>query len=322
MRYSVSSLAIWVGASSLTFGLVSPRLRFGLVSSLPACGILSTNGPKNCRPVPSSQPIATLSIHSGLVFFREIYMAKCWIQRFLLLVLAGASPVHGGNWRRGGGRTSDGSSDERNLPSLWSRTENVAWSGAVRDGSLYADRVGDRVFLSGVDSAEIGSRDVFRPDRRGRKLLWKRDVARGIRQDDRSTYASASPVTDGKQAIFFFGNGDLICFDPAGSQRWRNIQKDYGPFAFNWTFSSSPLLYDGKLYLPVLQRDVPVRGPRPGRPREPVVLAGPRSGKRQDPLGCPRPEARPRRNRGKRSARRSHSPTTAATKCCSPAGTR
>jgi outer membrane protein assembly factor BamB len=116
------------------------------------------------------------------------------------------------------------------------------------------------VFLSGVDSAEDRLQAMCF-DRIGGKLLWKRDVARGIRQDDKSTYASASPVTDGKKAIFFFGNGDLICFDPAGSQRWaRNIQKDYGPFAFNWTFSSSPLLYEGKLYLQVLQRDVPVRG--------------------------------------------------------------
>ncbi len=68
-------------------------------------------------------------------------------------------------------------------------------------------------------------------------------------------------MTDGKIAIFFYGNGDLVCFDADGTRRWaRNVQKDYGPFAFFWTFSSSPLLYDGKLYLQVLQRDVPVRG--------------------------------------------------------------
>jgi outer membrane protein assembly factor BamB len=44
-----------------------------------------------------------------------------------------------------------------------------------------------------------------------------------------------------------------------GSTRWRrNIQKDFGTFAFQWTFSSSPTLYGGKLYLPVLQRNVAV----------------------------------------------------------------
>ncbi|MDB4746119.1 PQQ-binding-like beta-propeller repeat protein, partial [Verrucomicrobia bacterium] len=40
----------------------------------------------------------------------------------------------------------------------------------------------------------------------------------------------------------------------------RNIQKEEGDFAFQWTFSSSPLLYEGKLYLQVLQRDTPVHG--------------------------------------------------------------
>jgi outer membrane protein assembly factor BamB len=85
-------------------------------------------------------------------------------------------------------------------------------------------------------------------------------VAKGIRQDARSTYASASPVTDGRMAIFFYGNGDLVCFDADGNRRWaRNVQKDFGQFAFGWTFSSSPLLFQGKLYLQVLQRDVPVR---------------------------------------------------------------
>ena len=53
----------------------------------------------------------------------------------------------------------------------------------------------------------------------------------------------------------------LAAFDLDGKKLWkRDIVKDYGEFAFGWTFSSSPLLYDGRLYLQVLQRDVPARG--------------------------------------------------------------
>jgi outer membrane protein assembly factor BamB len=82
-------------------------------------------------------------------------------------------------------------------------------------------------------------------------------------------------VTDGKRVWFFYGTGDLVCFDPAGKELWtRNIQKDYGQFAFQWTFSSSPVLYDGRLYLQVLQRNVPVQGRgRTDGPNESYLLA-------------------------------------------------
>ena len=98
-------------------------------------------------------------------------------------------------------------------------------------------------------------------DRVSGKLLWSHDVAKGVRQDSRSNKASSSPATDGKLVVFFYGSGDLVCFDLDGGRRWaRNIQQDYGPLAFFWTFGGSPLLYEGKLYLQVLQRDVPVDG--------------------------------------------------------------
>ena len=69
----------------------------------------------------------------------------------------------------------------------------------------------------------------------------------------------------------------LFAFDHAGKELWsRSITKDYGDFAFQWTFSASPLLYAGKLYVQVLQRDVPVHGR--GRqlfvPRDLAVVVG------------------------------------------------
>jgi outer membrane protein assembly factor BamB len=118
----------------------------------------------------------------------------------------------------------------------------------------------DRVFLSGADAAQ-DTLQAMCVDRKSRKVLWQHDVAKGIRKDYRSNFASSSPVTDGRVAIFFYGNGDLVCYGLDGQRRWaRNTQEDYGPFAFLWTFSSTPLLWDGKLYVQVLQRDEPVEG--------------------------------------------------------------
>ncbi len=181
------------------------------------------------------------------------------IAAFLLLLAA--SPLRAGNWPQWRGPHFNGSADETNLPTAWSTTEGVLWSADLEGPAASTPIVWeDRVFLSGTDVA----RDVLQAicfDRAGGKLLWKHDVAKGIRRDYRSTYAAPSPVTDGQRVIFFFSSGQLVCYDFAGERRWaRNIQDDYGTFAFNWTFASSPTLYGGKLYLQVLQRDVPVAG--------------------------------------------------------------
>jgi outer membrane protein assembly factor BamB len=172
-----------------------------------------------------------------------------------------AASVRAGDWPQWRGPNFNGSTDEENLPSEWSRTENVAWSVPLPGAAASTPIVcGDRVFLSGVDS-DKDTVVAMCFDRAGGKLLWRHDLAEGTRRDRGSNYAAPSPSTDGDRVIFFYSNGDLISFDFDGGRQWaRNIKKDYGTFAFNWTFASSPTLFGGKLYLQVLQRDVPVGG--------------------------------------------------------------
>jgi outer membrane protein assembly factor BamB len=74
----------------------------------------------------------------------------------------------------------------------------------------------------------------------------------------------------------------LLCLNLDGTELWsRNIQDDYGQFAFLWTFSSSPMLFQGRLYLQVLQRDKPVSGRgQPDGPNDSYLLAlDPKTGK-------------------------------------------
>ena len=205
---------------------------------------------------------------------------KCSL--FLALTLVTASAAQAGDWPQWRGPHFNGSSDEQNLPTQWSKTDNIAWSVQLAGVAAATPIVyGDRILLSGTDSAK-DSLQAQCFDRSHGKLLWQHDVAQGIHKDERSNFASGSPVTDGQHAIFFYGNGDLVCFDLDGNRRWaRNIQQDYGSFAFLWTFSSSPLLWDGKLYLQVLQRDTPVEGRGfTDRPNEPYLLAlDPQTGK-------------------------------------------
>lgn len=164
----------------------------------------------------------------------------------------------------------------------FSKTENVRWT-APMPGPAAATPIiwEDRVFISSIDSSKQALLAMCL-DRTDGRVLWRHEIASGVAKDNRSNFASGSPVTDGKLVFFFYGNGDLAAFDLEGKKAWsRNIQKDYGPFAFLWTFSSSPTLYDGKLYIQVLQRNVPVSGRgRADGPNDSYLLAlDPASGK-------------------------------------------
>ncbi|UCE46522.1 MAG: PQQ-binding-like beta-propeller repeat protein, partial [Phycisphaerales bacterium] len=180
--------------------------------------------------------------------------------KLLVFVLLGASFVCAGEWPHWRGPNFNGTSDETDLPTNWSQTENIAWTADLPGCSAATPIIwSDRVFISGLDA----SRDMLIAmcfDRSNGKLLWKHDIAQGVRRDDRSTFAASSPVTDGKIVVFFYSRGELACFNVDGSRRWeRNLHDEYGEFAIQWTPASSPTLFDGKLYVQVLQRDVPAR---------------------------------------------------------------
>ncbi len=185
-------------------------------------------------------------------------MKTTWL---LLLFAVTPSVTHATDWPHWRGPFFNGSTDEKNLPESWSTTANIAWTAELPGPGACTPIVWrDHVFIAAADP----DRDMLMAlavDRTTGELLWQHDIATGIRRTRRSNYASPSASTDGNVAVFFYGSGDLAAFDFSGTKLWqRNIQKDHGTFAFRWTFASSPLLYEGKLYLQVLQRDVPVRG--------------------------------------------------------------
>ncbi len=165
---------------------------------------------------------------------------------------------HAENWANWRGPLYNGASPEKGLPTTFSKTENVKWV-APMPGSSAATPViwGDKVFVSSADS-QTKKQLAICLDRKTGKELWRVEVGEGYTSDgQQSNSCSPSPVTDGRTVVFFYGTGDLAAFDLNGKKLWdRNI----GPFAFQWTFSTSPLLHEGRLYLQVLQRDVAVGG--------------------------------------------------------------
>lgn len=174
------------------------------------------------------------------------------------------------DWPQLRGPNFNGSTPETNLPTTWSQTENIEWSVDLPGpGSATPIVSGDYVFVSSTNLAE-DKLLAMAFDRKSGESRWQHTVGEGIRKDTRSTFAGPSPATDGKVVIFFYGNGDMFAYDFDGKQLWK---KNVGPFAFGWTFSSSPLLYGGKLYMQILQN----RGAS-GRTESYILAMDPRTG--------------------------------------------
>jgi outer membrane protein assembly factor BamB len=155
------------------------------------------------------------------------------------------------NWPQWRGPNLNGVSGEKNLPSSWSREENVTWKLALPSWSGATPIIwGERIFLNVADKDDIF---LWCIDRARGAVLWKKFLTAGNYKINKQNMSSPSPVTDGTNVYIMTGNGILKGFDFLGNELWaRDIQKDYGRFGLNWGYASSPLLYEDALYVEVL----------------------------------------------------------------------
>ena len=180
---------------------------------------------------------------------------------FLSLLFFPLALLASPNWPNQRGPHFNGSGgDDLKLPAKFSPTENVAWKAEL-PGTSNATPViwGDYVFVNAVDHEKKEIHAICLSSSTG-KVLWSHQVGKGkVHLDDRSDFSNPSPVTDGKHVAFFFGNADLFVYDMKGKEVWRRNLVPEGDkyFAFQWTFSTSPILFEGNLIMQVLQRDVP-----------------------------------------------------------------
>jgi outer membrane protein assembly factor BamB len=142
-------------------------------------------------------------------------------------------------------------SAETGLPTTWDTDTNItwkldlpAWSGAT---PIIWD---DTVFLNVGDGTNIS---LWAIDRATGKSRWGRVLSGNDHRERKQNMSSPSPVTDGTHVWVMTGTGILKAFDFDGNERWsRDIPADYGKFGLNWGYASSPLLFDGALFVQVL----------------------------------------------------------------------
>jgi outer membrane protein assembly factor BamB len=151
------------------------------------------------------------------------------------------------NWPAWRGPLGTGITEEKNLPTKWSTTENVKWRVPLPEPGNSTPIVwGDRVFLT---QAVGERRTLMCLNRADGKLLWQSGVTTREKEPTHNTnpYCSGSPVTDGERVIVSFASDGLFCYDFAGKELWKRT--DLGRQIHIWGAGVSPMIHGNLCFL-------------------------------------------------------------------------
>ncbi len=191
----------------------------------------------------------------------------------LLAAVRADDKVDDGNWPMFRGPRATGVAAGDNLPDQWSATENVEWKVEIPGRGWSSPIVwGNRIFLTTVvntgQTAESKKGLYLKGEQRdpvdaqhlwkvlcldlvSGKLLWEQTAHEGkpvTPLHTKNTYASETPVTDGKQVYAYFGNLGVFCYDVEGKFVWS---KTFEPHAMRlgWGTAASPTIHESRLYI-------------------------------------------------------------------------
>ena len=166
------------------------------------------------------------------------------------------------DWPHWRGTDYRGATEAEGLPVQWSKKENVVWvTDLPGPGAATPAVSGERVFVSSLDTRKADLVALCL-DRGTGEVLWSKVVAEGegrtpspLGRGTENTMAAPSPVTDGETVCFLYGSGDLAAFDFDGNELWRrDLVEESGKLEIQYGYASSPLLFEGRLFVQVLHR--------------------------------------------------------------------
>lgn len=171
----------------------------------------------------------------------------------LAVFTAFVSPAVADNWPAWRGPSNNGVSNEKGLPTKWSKTENVAWRLAL-PGPAGATPVvwKNQIFLTSIGGK--GELLLLCVGTDG-KEQWRKQVGAGNRnvRGDEGNSASPSPITDGEMVWALFANGDMACYTTAGEEVWKlSLPKRYGAFKIAFGMTATPVLDGDRIYLQLI----------------------------------------------------------------------
>lgn len=191
-----------------------------------------------------------------------------------------SQPRAAGSWPSFRGAAASGIAEGQNLPDNWSvgTGQNILWRSTV-PGLAHSSPIvwGTQLFITSAVSSDPNA--TFRPglygdgdasgdrsrqrwmvyalDKRTGKILWERVAYEGAPIDKRhikSTYASATPATDGRIVVASFGSHGVYAYDLSGNLRWKVDlgRMDVGAYdapSYEWGPASSPIIWNDLVIL-------------------------------------------------------------------------
>jgi outer membrane protein assembly factor BamB len=173
-------------------------------------------------------------------------------------------------WPQWRGPYASGVSRYAEPPVEWSETKNIRWKIEVPGrGSASPVVWGDRIFLLSAVPAGVAGAAAHAPhggmqphqahrfivlaiDRRTGRTLWERTAREAVPHEathpDNGTYASSSPITDGRRVYAWFESQGMFVYDMNGKLLW---EKDLGDKKMRSEFGegSTPVLHNGRLVI-------------------------------------------------------------------------
>jgi len=211
---------------------------------------------------------------------KRLYAIRLIVTLGLLLFLTSFTiTALSANWPQWRGPGGMGISTEKNLPVEWSTTKNIKWKTAIAGRGHSSPVVwGNKIFLTTAIEGDVvpgakavthvveGGQVFLHPDSVGAdrkhtfkvlavnadtgKVLWEQTAWEGTPYDNRhrkSSFASATPVTDGSMVFAFFGSEGLYAYDMNGKLAWKADLGKLGTVGMGT--GTSPILYENLLIL-------------------------------------------------------------------------
>ena len=180
------------------------------------------------------------------------------MNRFILclgLALALSLTISAGEWGQFKGPGGTGVSDEKGLPTEWSKDKGIKWKAALPSRGVSCPVVfGDRVYVTCSSGTRDDRLHVLCFEASTGKQLWHRQLAAtgGTACHPKTCMAAPTPVADATGVYALFATADLVAFDADGTLRWyRSLTGDYPTITNQVGMAASPILVKDRLIVPM-----------------------------------------------------------------------